>query len=134
MSTRLSYAFKAHLSLVLVLAAICGEPALAQQVKIGDLVLDHAWARATPGGTKVGGGYLTIENKGATADKLIGGSSPAAGKIEIHEMAMNQGVMTMRPVKDGLPIPAGQSVTLGPGGYHIMMMGKPRSKKAPKFR
>jgi len=122
MSTRLSYAFKAHLSVVLVLAAICGGPALAQQVKIGDLVLDHAWARATPGGAKVGGGYLAIENKGATADKLIGGSSPAAGKIEIHEMAMNQGVMTMRLVKDGLSIPAGQSVTLAPGGYHIMMM------------
>jgi copper(I)-binding protein len=122
MSNRLSYAFKAHLSMVLVLAAICGGPALAQQVKIGDLVLDHAWVRATPGGAKVGGGYLTIENKGATADKLIGGSSPAAGKIEIHEMAMNNGVMTMRPVKGGLSIPAGQSVTLAPGGYHIMMM------------
>jgi copper(I)-binding protein len=53
---------------------------------------------------------------------LIGGSSPAAGKIEVHEMAMNNGVMTMRPVKGGLSIPPGQSVTLAPGGYHIMMM------------
>ena len=96
--------------------------ALAQQVKIGDIVLDHAWARATPGGAKVGGGYLTIENKGATPDKLIGGSTPAAAKVEVHEMAMNNGVMTMRPVKGGLSIPPGQSVTLAPGGYHLMMM------------
>jgi len=107
---------------LLALAAICAGPASAQQVKIGDLVLDHAWARATPGGAKVGGGYLTIENKGTTPDKLIGGSSPVAGKVEVHEMAMNNGVMTMRPVKDGLSIPPGQSVTLAPGGYHIMMM------------
>jgi copper(I)-binding protein len=107
---------------LLALAAICTEPVSAQQVKIGDLVLDQAWARATPGGAKVGGGYLTIENKGATPDRLIGGSSPAAGKIEVHEMAMNNGVMTMRPVKGGLSIPPGQSVTLAPGGYHIMLM------------
>jgi len=106
---------------LLALAAIYAGPASAQQVKIGDLVLDHAWARATPGGAKVGGGYLTIENKGTIPDKLIGGSSPVAGKVEVHEMAMNNGVMTMRPVKDGLSIPPGQSVTLAPGGYHIMM-------------
>lgn len=107
---------------LLALAAICVMPASAQQVKAGDLVLDHAWARATPGGAKVGGGYLTIENKGTTPDKLIGGSSPAAAKVEVHEMAMNNGVMTMRPVKGGLSIAPGQSVTLAPGGYHIMMM------------
>jgi copper(I)-binding protein len=107
---------------LLAIAAIYVAPASAQQVKAGDLVLDHAWARATPGGAKVGGGYLTIENKGATPDKLIGGSSPAAGKVEVHEMAMNNGVATMRPVKGGLSIPPAQSVTLAPGGYHIMLM------------
>ena len=46
---------------LLALAAICARPASAQQVKVGDLMLDHAWGRATPGGAKVGGGYLTIE-------------------------------------------------------------------------
>ena len=104
-----------------VLTAACSSYASAQQVKAGDLVLDHAWARATPAGAKVGGGFLTIENKGATADKLIGGSSRAAGKVEVHETTMNNGVATMRPVRDGLSIPAGQSVTLAPGGYHLMM-------------
>jgi len=114
---------------LLALAAICTNTASAQQVKVGDLVLDHAWARATPGGAKVGGGYLTIENKGTTPDKLIGGSTPAAAKVEVHEMAMNNGVMTMRPVKGGLSIPPGQSVTLAPGGYHIMMMELKRPLK-----
>ena len=107
---------------LLAIAAICVMPASAQQIKAGDLVLDHAWARATPGGAKVGGGFLTIENKGATPDKLIGGSSPAAGKVELHETAMNNGVATMRPVKGGLSISPAQSVTLAPGGYHLMLM------------
>ena len=133
MSNRIQCTLRSSALALLALAAICTGPASAQQIKVGDLVLDHAWARATPGGAKVGGGYLTIENKGTTPDKLIGGSSPAAGKIEVHEMAMNNNVMTMRPVKDGLPIPAGQSVTLAPGGYHIMLMGlKAPLKKGDK--
>jgi copper(I)-binding protein len=107
---------------ILALATICAGPTSAQQVKADDLVLDHAWARATPGGAKIGGGYLTIENRGATPDKLIGGSSPAAAKVEVHEMAMKDGIMTMRPVKGGLSIPPGHSVTFAPGGYHIMLM------------
>jgi hypothetical protein len=104
---------------LLFLNAVYGTYALAQQVKAGDLVLDHAWARATPAGAKVGGGFLTIENKGSTPDKLIGGSSRAAGKVEVHETAMSNGVATMRPVIGGLSIP--QSVTLAPGGHHLMM-------------
>ena len=122
MFNRLTSAFTVYACSAIVLAAICAGSASAQQVKTGDLVLDNAWSRATPGGAKVGGGYITVNNKGSTADKLIGGSSPAAGKVEVHEMAMNNGVMTMRPVKDGLPIPAGKSVTLAPGGYHLMLM------------
>ena len=122
MSNRTLCTLRSSALALLALAVICAGLASAQQIKIGDLVLDHAWARATPGGAKVGGGYLTIENKGATPDRLIDGSSPAAGKVEVHEMAMNSGVMTMRPVKGGLSIPPGQSVTLAPGGYHIMLM------------
>ena len=71
-------------------------------------------ARATPSGAKVGGGFGIIENKGAAPDKLMGASSPAAGKIEVHETAMNNGVGTMRPVKGGLSIAPNQSVTLAP--------------------
>ena len=117
----------------LALAAVCAGSASAQEIKAGGLVLGHAWARATPGGAEVGGGYLTIENKGTAPDKLLGGSSPAAAEIEVHEMAMKNGVMTMRPVSGGLSIPPGQTITFTPGGYHIMMMGlKAPLKKGDK--
>ena len=94
--------------------------ARAEDVKAGDLVISQAWSRATPGGAKIGGGYLTIENKGSAPDRLVGGSSDAAGKIEVHEMAMNNGVMTMRPVAGGIAVAPGKDVTLSPNGLHIM--------------
>ena len=97
-------------------------PALAQEVKAGDLVITQAWSRATPSGAKIAGGYLTIENKGAASDRLLGGSGDIAGKIEVHEMAMNNGVMTMRPLDKGLTIEPGKTVKLAPGGYHLMIM------------
>src|ERR1700722_9503599 len=96
-------------------------PAGAQEVKAGDLVITQAWSRATPGGAKVGGGYLTIENKGSVPDRLIGGSADVADKVEVHEMAMNNGVMTMRPLNQGLVIEPGKTVKFAPGGYHLMM-------------
>ncbi|MBV8927397.1 MAG: copper chaperone PCu(A)C, partial [Bradyrhizobium sp.] len=82
----------------------------------------QAWTRATPGGAKTGGGFLTIENKGTSPDKLIGASAEGAGKVEVHEMAMSDGVMKMRPVEGGLAIDPGKTVKLGPGGFHLMMM------------
>ena len=94
----------------------------AEDVKAGDLVITQAWARATPGGAKVGGGFLTIENKGTVPDKLVGVSAYGAGKIEVHEMVMNEGVMKMRPVEGGLTIDPGKTVKLAPGGLHLMMM------------
>ena len=99
-----------------------GAPAHAQEVKAGDLVITQAWSRATPGGAKIAGGYLTIENKGAAPDRLVSGSGDFAGKVEIHEMAMNNGVMTMRPLDKGLAIEPGKTVKLAPGGYHLMLM------------
>lgn len=93
----------------------------AEDVKAGDLVITQAWARATPGGAKVGGGFLTIENKGTVPDKLVGASADGAGKIEVHEMVMNEGVMKMRPVEGGLTIDPGKTVKLAPGGLHLMM-------------
>jgi periplasmic copper chaperone A len=109
------------LACTLVLASLFAAPARAQEVKAGDLTISQAWARATPGGAKIGSGYLTIENKGTAGDRLVGGSADIAGKIEVHEMAMNNGVMTMRPLDKGLAIEPGQTVKLAPGGYHLMM-------------
>ena len=104
------------------LLVLLGASSQAQEVKAGDLVITQAWSRATPAGAKVAGGYLTIENKGAASDRLVSGSGDFAGKVEIHEMAMNNGVMTMRPLDKGLAIEPGKTVKLAPGGYHLMLM------------
>jgi periplasmic copper chaperone A len=109
------------LASVLFAAALCAAPARAQEVKAGDLVITQAWARATPNGAKIGGGYLTVENKGTSPDRLIGGATDAAAKLEVHEMAMKDGVMKMRPLDNGVVIDPGKIVKLAPGGYHLMM-------------
>jgi periplasmic copper chaperone A len=112
------------LCLALALGASAA-PALAQDVKAGDLTIENPWARATPKGADVGGGYLEIRNDGAAPDRLTGGSADFAG-LEIHEMKMDGGVMRMREVKEGLEIPAHGSVKLAPGGYHLMFTGLKR--------
>ena len=111
------------------LFALLGAPAQAQGVKAGDLVITQPWSRATPGGAKIAGGYLMIENNGAAPDRLVSGSADFAGKVEIHEMAMNNGVMTMRPLDKGLVIEPGKTVKLAPGGYHLMLMDLKRPLK-----
>lgn len=105
-----------------LVASLFSVPVRAEDVKAGDLVISQAWSRATPGGAKIAGGYLTIENKGTAPDRLVGGSGDIAGKVEVHEMAMNNGVMTMRPLDKGLTIEPGKTVKLAPGGYHLMIM------------
>jgi periplasmic copper chaperone A len=105
-----------------MMAGLFVTSARADDVKAGDLVISQGWTRATPGTSKLGGGFLTIENKGSAPDKLIGASGDFAGKIEVHEMKMDGGVMKMRPVEGGLTIDAGKTVKLAPGGYHLMMM------------
>ena len=84
--------------------------------------IEKPFSRATPGGSKVGAGYMTITNKGTATDRLVSASSPTAGKVEIHEMKMQNGVMKMRELPGGLPIEAGKSASLAPGGYHLMLM------------
>jgi len=108
--------------LVVSVFACLAVSARAEEIWAGDLVITQAWSRATPGGAKVGGGYLTIENKGPTADRLTGGSAEIAGKVQVHEMAINNGVMTMRPVDRGLVIEPGKTVKLAPGGLHLMLL------------
>jgi copper(I)-binding protein len=105
-----------------LLTYLFAAPALAQQVKAGDLVITQAWSRATPGGAKVAGGYLTIEDKGSAPDRLIGGSADVADKVQVHETTTNNGVMTMRPLDQGVAIEPGKTVKLAPGGYHLMVL------------
>ena len=109
------------MSILCLAMADCAATALAEDVKVGDLVISQAWSRATPSGAKTGGGYLTIENRGSAPDRLIGGMADVAGKVQVHEMSMDNGVMKMRPVDNGLAIDPGKTVKLAPGGYHLMM-------------
>jgi periplasmic copper chaperone A len=98
-------------------------PLRAENAASGNLVITQAWSRATPGGAKVAGGYLTIENKGNSPDRLLSGSTAVAKNIEVHQMAVDNGVMTMRAVEGGLVIEPGKTVTFAPGGHHLMFLG-----------
>lgn len=90
--------------------------------KLGDLTVTSPWTRATPGGAKIAGGYLKITNNGATPDRFVGAKSAEANQVETHEMSMNDGVMKMRPLPNGVEIKPGETVEFKPGGYHLMFM------------
>ena len=107
------------LTSALVLALVTA--ATAHDFKVGALVIDHPWSRATPKGAAVAGGYMKITNTGTTPDRLTGGTTEAAKKFEIHEMKMEGSVMKMRELSGGIEIPPGATVELKPGSYHIMM-------------
>ncbi|MCX5512494.1 hypothetical protein C3941_04645 [Kaistia algarum] len=98
------------------------QSAFAHEFKIGSIEIEHPWTRATPPGAAVGGGYVEITNDGDTADRLVSATADIAGRVEIHEMKVEDGVMKMAPLPDGVPIPAKETVKLAPGGYHIMFM------------
>ena len=105
-----------------LVAALFAQAASAHEFKLGDLTIGHPWSRATLPGAKVAAGYLTIKNAGSTADRLVSVTSDIAGKGEVHEMTVKDGVMTMRPLDGGVEIPGGGEVKLEPGSYHIMFM------------
>lgn len=110
-------------SLVLLTTILLGPaPALSHEFQVGNLVIDHPWSRATPPNAKVGAGYLTITNTGAENDWFSGGSTASAERLEIHISEATDGVMRMRPAVKGIEIPAGSTVTLGPGGTHAMLV------------
>ena len=106
-----------------ILAAVTfAAPALAQDITIGSLSLTNLWARATPPKAPTGAGYLTIANTGSAPDTLVAVSTPVAETSELHIMEVKNGIMTMHPVEGGIKIPAGETVTLAPGGYHLMFI------------
>jgi copper(I)-binding protein len=83
----------------------------------------HAHDDATPTAVSTGAAYFTIANSGAETDRLIAASTDMANVVEVHEIVNADGVMQMRPVEGGIEIPAGGTVDLAPGGYHIMLIG-----------
>lgn len=106
---------------VALLAVTFLAPAQAASIKIGDLTINSPWARASPKGAEVGAGYFAIENHGATDDRLTGVAADFATP-QLHEMKMKDGVMEMREIVGGLAIPAHKTVTLAPGGSHLMFL------------
>ena len=106
----------------LLVSLLLSFPALAQ------VQVEQPWTRATPPGAKVAGGYMVIRNKGAAADRLVGASSPAAGKVELHTHTHEGGVMKMREVP-AYEVPAKGSFELKPGGAHLMFVDVKRPFK-----
>ncbi|MBU3577754.1 copper chaperone PCu(A)C [Polynucleobacter sp. UK-Kesae-W10] len=94
---------------------------VTKSVSSDAIKIENAYTRATAPGQQVAGGFMKIENKGNNGDQLLSASSPAAGEVQLHEMAMDGNVMKMRQVKD-IAVPAGGSVELKPGGYHLMFL------------
>lgn len=104
--------------------AACGQPAdkPAEAVAApGTVTVADAWCRPTPNGAKVGGCYVTLT--AGSDDRLLSVSTALADMAQVHEMKMENGVMSMAELKDGLPLPAGQKVELKPGSTHVMLMG-----------
>jgi periplasmic copper chaperone A len=110
------------LSLMAVLLA-AAPAAFAQTGVTSKIKVEQPWARATPAGATTGAVYMTLANETHTADRLTAASSDVAGTAQIHQMSVVNGVMKMRQLVNGLAIPAGGSVTLKPGGYHVMLIG-----------
>lgn len=94
----------------------------AHGFKVGELEIGHPYSRAMLPGAKVGGGYLKIVNPSKTADRLVSVSSDRATSVQIHEMSMDGTIMKMRELPQGIAVPAGETVELKPGGYHLMFM------------
>jgi copper(I)-binding protein len=108
--------------LALTLAQIVGATAQAADYDVGSVHISQPWARATPKGASSGAAYMTITNNGKTPDKVNCVSSDASAECQIHSMTMDNGVMQMRPVEGGLEIKPGETVTLKPGGFHMMLL------------
>lgn len=114
-----------HFSTILAAAILVGSLpglAFAETYTIGDIVIETPWARAMPPGADAGGGFMTIRNTGTVDDTLVAITSSIAARIEVHTMDMTDGVMRMRELEGGLAIPAGETVELAPGGFHVMFL------------
>lgn len=117
-------------ALTFAAALLASSAALAQEYKLKDLLISEAYARATMPQQQAGGAFVTIENKGKEADKLVGASTPVAKSVELHTMAMDNNVMKMREVSS-IELKADSKLVMKPGeGYHLMLMGLQQPLKA----
>ena len=109
---------------LLLVAAKSDHAGHAHPVRAGQLAIEAPWTRAAAGGATATAGYLKLTNEGATADVLLGATSEAAERVELHETTTTpEGVSSMRPLPDGVPIGPGETVELKPLGRHLMLLG-----------
>ena len=111
------------------LAGLVPQGAAARDFTAGKIVVSQPWSRATPSGSKVAVGYLTIRNSGNTPDRLTSASTEVSEKTSAHAMAMNGNTMEMRPMDDGVLVPAHGTVAFEPGSNHLMLEGLRRPLK-----
>jgi periplasmic copper chaperone A len=111
------------LPLAALTSAVVAAPVIAQAYRVGDVTVSQAWSRETAPGQQVGGAFMTITNRSKVADRLVSGSSSQASEVQVHTVSIDGGVMRMRQLVDGLEIPAGGTVMLRPGSFHIMLIG-----------
>jgi copper(I)-binding protein len=97
--------------------------AASHSYRLGDIAIDAPWARAPSPTAEDGGGFLTLVNKGETADRLIAASSPAAARVEIHGIKVVGADLRMCALENGLALAPGATMTLKPRGYHLLLIG-----------
>lgn len=117
-------------ALLAMLAAAAPASAAPAAFKAGDITVEQPWSRATPGGSTVAVGYMTIRNAGATPDRLLSATAAVAGRTGPHSMAMAGGVMQMRALPGGIVVPAHGTAALAPNGDHLMLEELKRPLKA----
>jgi copper(I)-binding protein len=110
------------LATAIVMVAISAAGTLAGDVKVGDITVEGPWARASAGKAKAGAAFMTLNNAGATDDRLTGVSAGVSDKAQLHTHIKEGDIMRMRPV-EAIDVPAGGVAALEPGGHHVMFMG-----------
>lgn len=106
-------------SLMLFVSMLSGS--YAADVTVQALTLSDAWVRSSVPGQVNGAGYVKIQNKGSSSDRLLSATSTAAATVELHTVLTENGVAKMREI-NGLDIPAGKTISMAPGGYHVMFL------------
>jgi copper(I)-binding protein len=114
--------YRKVLLLILAVCLTVAGQSRAQTSPANAISIEQPWARATPVGARTGAAYVTIVNHGSSADRLIRASTPLAEKVQFHQENDDNGIMRMREMS-AVAIGPGTSVTLKPGGTHIMILG-----------
>ncbi|WP_137886989.1 copper chaperone PCu(A)C [Pseudomonas sp. 2FE] len=112
-------------SLLLTALLTCAWGASAHEYQAGDLHIEHPWSREMPANAPTAAAYFVVHNQGASADRLLGADTPAAGKAELHEHVHKDGLMRMQQIQ-AVSIAAGGEATFAPMAYHLMLFNLKR--------